>query len=465
MTLQRMLKETKPIVVNPGMTFGQFYVRMLTQPGMTEKKARALFTPENVDRIIEKEKQESLKYGLRYELPPHELGGGWEDHPILPNINRFVCSCGWKTAYSKSTSRQASGAILAAASRHMKAGNMGATTNPEDEPLSERDAFREILKKTSRELWMFEGAFRSRSYAEEVSQLALQSNRATIMARDPAMGTWCVWSKPASKVKIMGNHEDNPRQGYVVAPDDIIGRAFRSGLLSMTEAYSAKVKDAAQTVADELASSWPEGEGFGSSDMTYTIQNMLRYAGLPADFNEKGFLVRTDTAMFDRRKTVANPECAECERLWVAWRTADRSASPFTIDALRTFDAHRATHRNAVANPRTPYFAEYLGEGRYSLGGSPPMTEIEAWRYLGESGFTGQAVGLVLEGARERKAGRAEANPKCAECKSLADSVRYHKKRYTETVVAPGSWEDARLKQEYLNALHYAGAHRATHRG
>lgn len=312
MTFQRMLKETKSIMVNPD------------------------------DRC-------AICGG-----PPRIRGGtGWKFWDFEGKKAHRVCI--WRTT----AARQADSWGWTGAQK--AAWIEKASKNPEDEPLSERDAFREILKKTSRELWTFEGAFRSRSYAEEVSQLALQSNRATIMARDPAMGTWCVWSKPASKVKIMGNHEENPRQGYVVAPDDIIGRAFRSGLLSMTEAYSAKVKDAAQTVADDLASSWPEGEGFGSSDMTFVIERMLRYAGLPADFNKKGFLVRTDTAMFDRRKTVANPECAEC--------------------------------------------------------------------------------------------------------KSLADSVRYHKKRYTETVVAPGSWEDARLKQEYLNALHYAGAHRATHRG
>ena len=69
-------------------------------------------------------------------------------------------------------------------------------------------------------------------------------------------------------------------RGWVVHPQNIIRRALLNGLIDIEEATSSKVERAAKEVAEELRDTWPEGAGFGSSDMTAVIRDMLEYAGI-----------------------------------------------------------------------------------------------------------------------------------------------------------------------------------------
>ena len=78
---------------------------------------------------------------------------------------------------------------------------------------------------------------------------------------------------------------------YVVRPESIIRRAVCAGLLTPEEAASKAVCDAAEYEAAELAESWPEDEGFGSSDITPVMEGMLRSAGFKTAYRE-GRLVR-----------------------------------------------------------------------------------------------------------------------------------------------------------------------------
>jgi hypothetical protein len=79
----------------------------------------------------------------------------------------------------------------------------------------------------------------------------------------------------------------------VVRPDDVIHRALSSDLLTPEEAHSTKVKAAARDAADSLNEYWPEGEGFGSSDMTSVIKEMLEGAGFRTAYKNNR-LVRLD---------------------------------------------------------------------------------------------------------------------------------------------------------------------------
>jgi hypothetical protein len=74
------------------------------------------------------------------------------------------------------------------------------------------------------------------------------------------------------------------RGEYVVHPENILHRALMNGLITPEEAKSTKFQHAAQEAAEELAASWPEGEGFGSSDMTFVVQDMLDNAGVKTHF-------------------------------------------------------------------------------------------------------------------------------------------------------------------------------------
>lgn len=69
----------------------------------------------------------------------------------------------------------------------------------------------------------------------------------------------------------------------VISGEDIIRRALYSGLLANEEA-TLEVCEAAGSVAEQLNSFWPEGCGFGSSDMTACVHSMLIQANLPAGF-------------------------------------------------------------------------------------------------------------------------------------------------------------------------------------
>ena len=73
---------------------------------------------------------------------------------------------------------------------------------------------------------------------------------------------------------------------WVVRPEDIIRRAVFCGLLSPEESRTEKVRNAAQSEAEYLAESWPEEEGFGSSDMTPVMEAMLRSAGFKTEYRD-----------------------------------------------------------------------------------------------------------------------------------------------------------------------------------
>jgi hypothetical protein len=86
------------------------------------------------------------------------------------------------------------------------------------------------------------------------------------------------------------------REGYVVTARALLERAVHNGLITPEEARSHKFMRAAQDVADALVEHWPEGEGFGSSDMTYAIEEMLQYAGVPHEYKNNR-LVRKEASM------------------------------------------------------------------------------------------------------------------------------------------------------------------------
>jgi hypothetical protein len=71
---------------------------------------------------------------------------------------------------------------------------------------------------------------------------------------------------------------------WIVSPDRLIHSAFVTGLITLAEAESSKLKDAAREEADSLGESWPEEEGFGSSDIWGYVQSMLSCVGIKTDW-------------------------------------------------------------------------------------------------------------------------------------------------------------------------------------
>lgn len=70
----------------------------------------------------------------------------------------------------------------------------------------------------------------------------------------------------------------------VVHPQNILHRALMNGLITPEEARTHKFQHAAEEAAYNVSEGWPEGEGFGSSDMTFVIQDMLSIAGIKTEF-------------------------------------------------------------------------------------------------------------------------------------------------------------------------------------
>ena len=70
---------------------------------------------------------------------------------------------------------------------------------------------------------------------------------------------------------------------YVMSPASYINLALRWGLLAPGE-VTEKVMQQAEYAADELRCSWPEDEGFGSSDHTYEVESFVRSLGILVDF-------------------------------------------------------------------------------------------------------------------------------------------------------------------------------------
>lgn len=74
------------------------------------------------------------------------------------------------------------------------------------------------------------------------------------------------------------------RDDWVVSPKRIIEKALRLDLIDRKEANSRDVKDAAREEAESLRDSFPEGQGFGSSDMNHLVHSVLQSAGIPVDW-------------------------------------------------------------------------------------------------------------------------------------------------------------------------------------
>jgi hypothetical protein len=74
------------------------------------------------------------------------------------------------------------------------------------------------------------------------------------------------------------------REDWVVSPESILTRAAMHGLITIEEAESETFKFAALYEAERLRDEWPEGEGYGSSDFTYTVRSFLETAGVKCDF-------------------------------------------------------------------------------------------------------------------------------------------------------------------------------------
>lgn len=66
---------------------------------------------------------------------------------------------------------------------------------------------------------------------------------------------------------------------WVISPDALIDRALRFSLLTLDQAQSHSIREAALSVAEDLRTSMGAGEGFGTSDATHAIKTMMEYAG------------------------------------------------------------------------------------------------------------------------------------------------------------------------------------------
>jgi len=78
---------------------------------------------------------------------------------------------------------------------------------------------------------------------------------------------------------------------YIMYPDQIMNRAAGvAGYDLIPNTNFERKSSIAEDVAEELASDWPEGEGFGSSDGTYVVKDYLNHliwdtgANLKTDF-------------------------------------------------------------------------------------------------------------------------------------------------------------------------------------
>jgi len=59
-------------------------------------------------------------------------------------------------------------------------------------------------------------------------------------------------------------------------------------MITIDEAHSPKFVAAAESAASHLRESWPEGEGFGSSDFTFLLQDFLSEAGVKTAWTGPG---------------------------------------------------------------------------------------------------------------------------------------------------------------------------------
>jgi hypothetical protein len=97
------------------------------------------------------------------------------------------------------------------------------------------------------------------------------------------------WKQYEGKVEDLAeskvaNASKRALRGWVISPDQLLHRALMNGLLTVAQAHTRALQRAAQSVAEDLRETWPEGEGFGSSDGTYAVKQMLEEAGFKMAF-------------------------------------------------------------------------------------------------------------------------------------------------------------------------------------
>ena len=85
---------------------------------------------------------------------------------------------------------------------------------------------------------------------------------------------------PPPSVKKLTDELKGKKASRVVAPRDILRRATLNGLITLDESELPNFKDAARDAADSINGSWPEVEGFGSSDMMSVLKEFLDVAGV-----------------------------------------------------------------------------------------------------------------------------------------------------------------------------------------
>lgn len=84
--------------------------------------------------------------------------------------------------------------------------------------------------------------------------------------------------------KLAWDKRFNKSASLNLTKESILRRALLNDIITPDEASSSDWKRAAQTVAEEWNDSWPEGEGFGSSDMTAVIRDVLATMGVNVDY-------------------------------------------------------------------------------------------------------------------------------------------------------------------------------------
>ena len=95
-------------------------------------------------------------------------------------------------------------------------------------------------------------------------------------------GTRRTLTEVSKRGRLVSKTYPNPR--YVVHPEDILARAIAGGFISREQASHRDVRYAAQVEAEDLASRWPEGEGFGSSDFTAVLRGFLDSIGVKTHY-------------------------------------------------------------------------------------------------------------------------------------------------------------------------------------
>jgi hypothetical protein len=93
-----------------------------------------------------------------------------------------------------------------------------------------------------------------------------------------------------------------------VSPEDILYRAVLGGFITIDEWESPKFVAAAESAAQHLRESWPEGEGFGSSDFTSLLKDFLNEAGVKTAWTGPGGSLERVTKNLGRKRASRTPK-------------------------------------------------------------------------------------------------------------------------------------------------------------